>query len=711
MSLSLIRLWDRRGIRTKLTITFISLVLIPVLLLASASYLLLKARSSRDAYAIALIAFLGLAIAIIAAYIASKKITGPLREVKEKALAFARGDRDARVDIEADEDTRDEVMVLARTFNTMVEEIRKGAEERERHLSELEAKNRELSDLNERLRGANEELEVTFEELQSQTEEVQAANEELRLLNEDMERKNAELIEANRLIKEDEEELKKAKAKLRLIYDTIKDYILLTDRNLTVLEANRSFIEDRGAEESRVIGRVLCHLFGIEDSRECPAEAAYRGMDYASPVSGDFCPVKRAIMGMSPVEMELRIGERIYQWRSFPMAEGEGGMAVVYIRDITEQRLLMERLVRSDKLSSIGELVAGVAHELNNPLTSIMGFSELLLSEAIDEKAKKRVGSIYESSQRCKRIIDNLLTFARTQKPERTYQDLNSLITKTVELKLYDLRLDGIEVELDLDPSLPGTMADGYQLQQVFLNLLNNAQHAIKEKGGGGKVVIGSRYEGGRVSIRFSDSGVGIPENIISRIFDPFFTTKDVGKGTGLGLSVSYGIIRDHGGDINVMSRPGEGATFIIDLPVISAPDRGYEAASAPPAPDGVAAGGLSALILDDEPHILDLLKEFLLGAGFHVETTTDGHRAVERLKERGFDIIISDIRMPHMDGKQFYREVRSIRPEVAGRIIFITGDTVSRETQDFLRDTGNYCLKKPFELKGLREVISRLIE
>ncbi|GAB4413229.1 MAG: hypothetical protein OHK0032_09290 [Thermodesulfovibrionales bacterium] len=669
--------------------------------------------SQRDSQKmIALITLIGIAMALLAAFIATRRITTPLKQMKDKALAFAKGDMDARVDIETDEDTRDETVVLARTFNIMIEEVRKKGEEKEQYLKDMEVKNRELGELNERLKAANEELEVAFEELQSQTEEVQAANEELRVLNEDMEKKNAELLEANRIIKDEEEELKRAKGKLRLIYDTIRDYILLTDKDLTVLEANRCFIEDMRLEESRVIGRVLCHIFGIEDSsKECPAEAAYRRMDYATAVSGDFCPVKRAIRDMSPVEMELKIGEKIYQWRSFPYrGEAEGNeMAVVYIKDITEQRLLMQRLIQSDKLSSIGELVSGVAHELNNPLTSIMGFSELLLGEAIDEKAKKRVGSIYESSQRCKRIIDNLLTFARVQKPERTYEDLNSLITKTVELKLYELRVNDIDVELDLDPSLPRTMADGYQLQQVFLNLLNNAQHAIKDKGVRGKITIRSRCENNRIVLSFSDSGTGIPENIISRIFDPFFTTKDVGKGTGLGLSISYGIIKEHGGSINVISRQGEGATFIIDLPVIGASDKDYQATSEPAVHDAEAAGGLSALILDDEPAILDVLNEVLIGEGFHVETMMDARKAVERLRERDFDLIISDIRMPDMDGKQFYREIKAMKPYLVRKIIFISGDTVSRETQDFLNVIGNYYLKKPFEIKSLRELISKL--
>lgn len=661
----------------------------------------LLATQRENQIAIALITFLGLALSLMAALIATHKITRPLKLMKDKASAFAKGDMEARVEFRGSENTRDEVGILARTFNAMTEEI-KGKFDAERlHKNELEDKNRDLSILNERLKETKEELEVSYEELQSQTEEVQATNEELRLLNEDMERKNTEILVANRIIKQEEEELRSVKNKLRLIYDSIRDYILLTDRDLRVIEANRCFTESLRPGEFPVIGKTLCHLLNIQDpSRDCPAK-----------IKGCDCPVKESIRTRTPVETEMVIDGKILQWHSFPLlSEGkESEMSVVYIKDVTEQRLLMQRLTQADKLSSLGELISGVAHELNNPLTAIMGFSELLLMGDMHEQVKTKAQNINDASQRCKRIVDNLLSFARMQKLDRRYQDVNGVIASAFELKAYQLRVDNIEVAFDLDSSLPKTIIDGHQLQQVFLNLLNNAQHAIKEKGEAGKITIKTISENGKIYIRVSDTGAGIPNNIIARIFDPFFTTKDVGVGTGLGLSISYGIIREHGGDIRVMSRSGEGTTFAIELPVIEMPDKA-QPATLTEQQDTLRVSGLRALVLDDEPVILDFLKEVLFDAGFHVEATNNGQRALEMLKEADYNIIISDMKMPGMDGKQFYNEIKSIKPEAARKIIFISGDISSSETQDFIKNTGNPCLLKPFTINQIKEIIAEFI-
>ncbi|MEK6673290.1 MAG: ATP-binding protein, partial [Nitrospirota bacterium] len=634
------------------------------------------------------------------------------------ARAFAGGDLNARVETKAGENSKDEVSVLTITFNKMIEELVQKGAEKEGYLSNLEEKNKELNGLNSKLTGAKEEIEVAFEELQSQSEEIQSTSEELRLLNEDMERKNAEIVEANRTIKKDEDELKNARDKLRLIYDTIKDYVLLTDKELIVLEANKGFAESLRTTESYVIGKTLCHLFDIKDPADCPARSLMVSDDIADsdaicldPSSN--CPVKRSLRSGSPVSLEMNVGNRILEWHSYPLSEHAlfPEMAVVYIRDITEQRMLMQRLIRSDKLSSIGELVSGVAHELNNPLTSIMGYSELLLMDNINEASKKKAETIHESSQRCKRIVENLLTFSRSQKPEKTYQDINRLIAGTFELKAYRLDVEDIETKLDLDETMPMIVADGHQLQQVFLNLLNNAQQAVQEKGGPGTITIRTGYRNNRVFITFADSGAGIPENIIPRIFDPFFTTKEVGKGTGLGLSISYGIIKEHGGDIQVMSKRGAGTSFLIELPVTTLAEKAVMTISGPDIEDiPPASAGLKALLLDDEPLILDFVKEVLLDSGYSVDAVSEGQKALEMLGKTDYDIIISDMKMPGMSGRQFYLEAKRLRPESAGRIIFISGDTASKETQDFLKDTGNQCIQKPFTIQKLKEVISKVL-
>jgi len=646
---------------------------------------------------ISIITALGLSISLIAAVFSTYRITRPLKNLKEKIDAFAAGDRTVRVDAEGGRDAGDEIKTLSRAFNSMMDDVGRREEDKERYLAEIEDKNRELGRLNDAIKKTNEELEVAYEETQSQTEELHAINEELKLLNEDLDRKNVELKKANITITVEEEEIKKAKDKLRLIYDSILDYVLLVDGERNILEANRHFYERLNLDERLAAGRNIYPLFKIRNP-------------------GTDCPITRSIDTLTPVEMEMTSSEgKVYLCHSFPLIhEYEGqGKAVVYMKDITEQRLLLHRLIQADKLSSLGELVSGVAHELNNPLTGIMCFSELLMEDSISENVRGKLAKINDASHRCKKIIDNLLTFARWNRPEKKYENVNNVIRRSVELRSYQLKVDNIGVDLDLDETLPSTMLDENQMQQVFLNLMNNARDAIMEKGGGGKIWIKSGARGGKVVVRFVDDGKGIPEEVIGRIFDPFFTTKEVGRGTGLGLSISYGIINEHGGNIYASSDPGRGTTFTVELPITGT---GYDMIAAkPPKPDlsgrlRERAAGLKALVLDDEPIVLDLLNDMLASSGFVVEAAASAEDALAKMRAGGYDIIISDIKMPGLDGKGFYRAVRDIRPEMLQKIIFITGDSVNKETDAFLRESGNVSLKKPFTVDELNECVSRLI-
>jgi two-component system NtrC family sensor kinase len=262
-------------------------------------------------------------------------------------------------------------------------------------------------------------------------------------------------------------------------------------------------------------------------------------------------------------------------------------------RDVTEQhRASIEReqlrrqLEQSQKLEALGQLVSGVAHELNNPLAAVMAYAQLLLNKpALYTEERQAVDTILHETKRAAKIVSNLLTFARQHQPERSAADLNQVVTDTISLRHYSLTVQGIELILDLDNALPPTWADSFQMQQVLLNLVANAEHALQAWDGPRRLTVATRFENERLLLRVTDSGCGIEEKTLEQIFNPFFTTKGVGMGTGLGLSVSDGIVREHGGRIRVESAPGQGASFIVELPYTDPTSSMFDALEPPAAP------------------------------------------------------------------------------------------------------------------------------
>ncbi len=376
-----------------------------------------------------------------------------------------------------------------------------------------------------------------------------------------------------------------------------------------------------------------------------------------------------------------------------------------------QTRLVQERLLQSEKMSSVGQLVSGVAHELNNPLTGIMGFAQLLMLRELDDATRRQVQTIYDEAERASKIVSNLLTFARRRKAQKEPVSLNTLIDRVLELRNYDLRVRDIEVERDLDADLPETMVDTNQIQQVFLNIIINAEQTMRGDGGAGVLRIRTTRGDGVVTISFQDTGPGMSAETLRRIFDPFFTTKDAGEGTGLGLTISYGIIEEHGGRIWAESKPGRGTTFFIELPVVA------RAASAPPQKpvaeplsDAAPVERRRILVVDDEESIQKLLTGVLEMDGHEVQLASNGREALERVRAEPFDIIISDIKMPVMGGPGLYHKLREEGSPLARRLIFITGDTVAPDTRSFLQSVENDVLAKPFRLRDVRETVRKAL-
>ena len=369
-------------------------------------------------------------------------------------------------------------------------------------------------------------------------------------------------------------------------------------------------------------------------------------------------------------------------------------------------RATQAQLIHSEKLSAVGEFVAGVAHELNNPLTALIGYAELLQTGPVSDDDRSSLQRISNNAERCHKIVQSLLSFARQHPPERKLTNINSVIDSVIEILIYELRTNNIHVVKDFSPALPRLLVDPHQLQQVFLNIVNNARQAIEAFRPHGVIRFSTRVLGQKVQIRFQDDGPGISAENLAKIFNPFFTTKPVGKGTGLGLSLSYGIIQEHGGAITAESKPGQGTTFIIDLPITPQAETALDEAPPPPTPLFQGAGR-KILVVDDEHDILNLICRTLERSGYHIETALDGEIALRRLREQRFDLIVSDWKMPGVNGQQLYQRLLETDPEAARRVVFMTGDVLSEKTEKYLNDHGKTYLTKPFSLADFHRAIA----
>ena len=375
------------------------------------------------------------------------------------------------------------------------------------------------------------------------------------------------------------------------------------------------------------------------------------------------------------------------------------------------------QLIQSEKLASLGQLVSSIAHEINNPLTPILGYSQLLMSQTSVDPVKqdKFLGVINESAEKVKRIVENLLSFARTDKPNREYADVNKIVEKAVEFREYHLGVENIEIQRDYDHKLPKTMVDANQLQQVFTNIILNAYYALANQGnGGGRLKVSTCSEDSKVKIAISDDGPGIEEEVLKKIFDPFFTTKPPGIGTGLGLSVSYGIVKEHQGDIIVDTELGKGTKFTVILPVLNYSEYMYMRSKTLEEEQlnkmrGDKANTEKVLIVEDEEIITTLIKGILENEGYSVDLASNGEDALTKIDGSRYIFIVCDIKMPHMDGKEFFNRVKVLNNELASRILFITGDP-SKDTLDFIQETGNSYLAKPFKIEEFMAAVTDMV-
>jgi two-component system NtrC family sensor kinase len=489
----------------------------------------------------------------------------------------------------------------------------------------------------------------------------------------------------------------------RALFEQASEPILIASvEDLRLLEANQAAERLLGIQHADV-GRLSLTLFcQITDTRGRPpanGEEWFRYICEQSPMN-----LVRKNGGMVPVEATGAIidlaGKPAYQF---------------FFKELTDQSRLEHQLRQAEKYSALGQMISGVAHELNNPLSVINGYLELIIAHhPLSAPTKNTLTKVVQESNRATRLIRNFLSFAREQPGQRRMVDINDFIHRLVELRKFDFSVGNIQLTLDLAPHLPQTLADPDQVQQVLINLVNNAIQAMMEQSGPHCLHLQSKHQDKSVWVRIEDNGPGVPKHLESKIFEPLFTTKKPGVGTGLGLSIAHSIMAEHQGRITYEPSSLGGACFALEFPII-APTSLESICEASAEDSGLPTEHrmrepASILVVDDEEPVAELLAETLDSIGCTTTVCTQAQKALDLLKESRFDLIITDIRMPHMDGREFFNRATDWQPELAQRFILFTGDVVNAETQAFLTSTKVPYLTKPFELDRVKRLVREFL-
>ncbi|MBK7923593.1 MAG: GAF domain-containing protein [Gemmatimonadetes bacterium] len=494
--------------------------------------------------------------------------------------------------------------------------------------------------------------------------------------------------------------LRKSEERYRRLFSAATDAIFTLDRAGTILSFNQSAERLWNVRSRAAVGRPWDEVLAFEDLTTV-------GEQFRRTLAGESSVFETAVRRPS--------GERgVVAITVSPLVE-EGQVTTVLgiVRDVTDQRRVQAQLLQAEKMSAIGQLVGGMAHEINNPLASILVNMELLVGEAKDPAQLESLQAIKVEADRAAQIVRNLLTYVRGQGSERAVVDLREAVRGALALRRNQLLSQQIEVSAELPEEAVLVWGNTINLQQVLMNLLVNAEQAIRGSRGRGHVWVRLAAREQLATITVDDDGPGIPAEFISRIFDPFYTTKPEGEGTGLGLSVSAGIIADHNGKIAASERTGGGARFLVELPlsqarpaVAAVQDRPRP--PLPAAPAGARRGRI--LLVDDEPDIRRSISKFLTRTGWQVDLADSGEEGLRLLEEGEYDVVLCDLRMPGMSGHEFYRHLQADEAPAVQRLIFMTGDVLSPEASRFLAEARRPVLSKPFALRDLMEVLALVV-
>jgi len=513
-------------------------------------------------------------------------------------------------------------------------------------------------------------------------------------------------------------ELHEVESELQQVLEWLDEGVVVFDENDRIRAKNARFLQILGlsTDDGASVQCLEDLIRRTANSAREPEKFAARWQAFAEG-AGERVREELAMKGPLPQVIERST-------RAIVGGNGRKLGRVEVYREMSAQRMFQSRMMQTEKLAAIGQHVTGIVHELSNPLTTILVNAQRLVLQDGDGISATLSQNILEESERATAILRQLLVLSRESLPERRRVSLNDLVDRTMELQRLALSGSHLRLIVEKQEGLPLIEGDYGQLQQVLMNLLQNAQQAIAYSGTGSTIGVRTIFGGSRrVTLEVWDDGPGIPGVIQARIFDPFFTTKPPGVGTGLGLAIVLGFVRQHGGTVTLLSPPHGGARFVVELPVAPAVGMQFDEKSAalsagePPPPAGnfmleeMPAGKVPRiLVLEDEPTVASLIADVLREEGMRVDVLLDGNQALQQADRESYDLAICDLKMPGMDGQRFYQTLLQRQNPLHEHVLFVTGDMVAPRTQEFLERHHLTHVAKPFRMEELSGAVHGML-